>query len=203
MSLYDDLGVDQETSKGALRRAFKHKANKTHPDKEGGNTEAFKVIQKAYSILSNSEKKKRYDETGQTNTLPPLRKQAVDIIAKIYIEEIQKNQFKKKDYLVIVRIALVEAIKADKSSLSKIQIDHDALVYLIDNTTGDKMLMDILNDQVKHMKQHRNKCSDHLAILEDAILCMASCSYNGDEDVIENIGGFTTTVHMSNFYTGA
>ena len=197
MSLYDDLGVDQETSQGGLKRAFKHKAGKTHPDKKGGDTEAFKQIQKAYSILSNLEKKKRYDETGQTNTTSPLRQQAVNIIGKLFIEATQKHQLEKRNYWIEVKVSLLEVIQKDKAILYNLTVHHDKLFYLVDNSKGDSLLINLLYDQVKHLENQKNQCSEHILVLEDALLVVESCSYQGENSLQINssqiYSSYTTT----------
>ena len=197
MSLYDDLGVDQETSQGGLRRAFKHKAGKTHPDKKGGNTEAFKQIQKAYSILSNPEKKKRYDETGQTNTTPVLRQQSINVISELFIKATLKHQLEKRNYWVEIKVSLLEAIQKDRGTLGNITTHHDKLLYLVENSSGDSLLMSALHSQVKHLENQKNQCSEHILILKDALLVVESCSYQGENSLQINssqiYSSYTTT----------
>ena len=46
-----------------MRKAFRRKALKEHPDK-GGNPEMFKKISGAYEVLNNPEKRDLYDKYG-------------------------------------------------------------------------------------------------------------------------------------------
>ena len=62
-NLYDVLGVPKDVSETDLKKAYKKLAIKHHPDK-GGNEETFKKISEAYSILSDSDKRKKYDMFG-------------------------------------------------------------------------------------------------------------------------------------------
>ena len=48
-----------------IRRAYRNLVTKAHPDK-GGDPERFAAIQRAYDILSNSERREEYDTTGRT-----------------------------------------------------------------------------------------------------------------------------------------
>lgn len=64
--LYDILGVSSTATENEIKKAYRKKAVTCHPDK-GGDTEEFKKINKAYEILSNSEKRKLYDEGGLEN----------------------------------------------------------------------------------------------------------------------------------------
>jgi curved DNA-binding protein CbpA len=63
---YDILGVSREATEDQIKRAYKKLALKFHPDKNHAPqaTEAFKKVAKAFSCLSNEEKRKIYDEHG-------------------------------------------------------------------------------------------------------------------------------------------
>ena len=57
------LGISQRASPIEIKKAYKKKAKKCHPDR-GGDEKEFKKIQHAYEILSDTEKKKIYDQHG-------------------------------------------------------------------------------------------------------------------------------------------
>jgi len=61
--LYDTLGVSKDAEDKEIRKAYRKLAAKHHPDK-GGDQEKFKEIAAAYEILSDSEKRERYDKYG-------------------------------------------------------------------------------------------------------------------------------------------
>ncbi len=64
---YSVLGLEKGASEDEIKKAFRKLAIKYHPDKNKGNKEAedkFKEINEAYQVLSNPEKKARYDQYG-------------------------------------------------------------------------------------------------------------------------------------------
>ena len=63
---YEVLGVDKNASESDIKSAFRKLAKKYHPDvsKEENAAELFKEDQEAYAVLSDPEKRKKYDQFG-------------------------------------------------------------------------------------------------------------------------------------------
>jgi len=59
---YDILGVDDEATQEEIKAAYKALAKKYHPDKNKGKDEMFKKVAEANSVLSDPQKRQRYDE---------------------------------------------------------------------------------------------------------------------------------------------
>jgi molecular chaperone DnaJ len=62
---YDILGVDKKASKDDIKKAFHKLAHKFHPDKAEGDSDKFKELSEAYSILSDDKKRAEYDSYGR------------------------------------------------------------------------------------------------------------------------------------------
>jgi DnaJ-class molecular chaperone len=67
---YSILGVEKNSSEDDIRKSYRKLALQHHPDKNPGNEEAvekFKEISEAYSVLSNSDKRRQYDMMGSVD----------------------------------------------------------------------------------------------------------------------------------------
>jgi len=62
-ALYEVLGIQKKATQSEIKKAFRKKALKTHPDK-GGDVEEFKKLQAAYEVLGDEEKRAKYDQYG-------------------------------------------------------------------------------------------------------------------------------------------
>lgn len=64
---YQILGLSKDASAEEVKKAFRKLAHEFHPDKPGGGNEAkFKEINEAYQVLSDTEKRRRYDQFGSS-----------------------------------------------------------------------------------------------------------------------------------------
>ena len=70
---YEVLGLQKGASDDEIKKAFRKMAMKYHPDKNPGDKEAeekFKEVNEAYGILSDPDKKKKYDQFGHAGVDP-------------------------------------------------------------------------------------------------------------------------------------
>ena len=65
---YSILGLNKNASADEIKKAFRKLARKYHPDLNPGDKKAearFKEVNEAYEVLSDTEKRKKYDQFGK------------------------------------------------------------------------------------------------------------------------------------------
>lgn len=92
--LYEILGIGRDATKEEIKKAYRKLALKYHPDHNPGNQEAeekFKEVNMAYEVLSDPDKKKEYDETGNCDGEDNVRKAAIDHLRSMMAQAVKQD----------------------------------------------------------------------------------------------------------------
>ena len=79
---YAELDVPRDATPAQIRAAYKKKAKTTHPDRTGGDAEAFTRVGRALEILEDPKKRAQYDADGTVTEEKNAERLAVEMIAQ-------------------------------------------------------------------------------------------------------------------------
>ncbi|CAG9324520.1 DNAJC17 [Blepharisma stoltei] len=98
---YDLLGVKPDCTEKQLKKAYKEKALKHHPDKtQSTSSDLFQAIQKAYEFLKNPENRNTYNAALIANEEREKRLSSASSRVKKFREELLKKEKEAKDSLL-------------------------------------------------------------------------------------------------------
>ena len=90
---YEVLGVERSSSLEEIKVAYRNQAKKFHPDLNPGDKEAelrFKEAAEAYEVLSDQEKRQRYDRFGHAGLqgagVHEFRNASADVVMSMFGE---------------------------------------------------------------------------------------------------------------------
>lgn len=98
---YSILGVNKSASSVEIKSAFRRLAKKHHPDKNPNNPQSsvlFKSILEAYTVLSNSNSKMRYDTLNRPASFQPEQKKRRGNGRSVSAEDLKQRQYYQNYY---------------------------------------------------------------------------------------------------------
>lgn len=105
MGLYEDLGIARGADAATIKRAFRRKAQKAHPDKHGGDAREFDRVARAYRVLGNEARRLNYDQTGADTQAPEVSEEVavMQMLAGVLISMIDQVDVEHSDLIGLIR----------------------------------------------------------------------------------------------------
>lgn len=159
---YDLLDLSEDATPEQIEKAYKRAASKHHPDKNIGNeaaaAELFKEAKEAYECLSDPERRKIYDETGDTTL--ETGNPAEDLFMHL-LNEIVEHFETATEVLMKCRSVIEEML--DECAERKLQTDRRIvttramIAALRYKGKGANFLEGVLNDKLKKLEGDRQE----------------------------------------------
>lgn len=184
MSPYEILSVGKDANPEEIKRAYRSAAAKHHPDRKNGDTETFQQIQVAYDILSDDERRKRYDATGDVKTEPDLRQQAMQQLAGMMLGIVDQADIVHIDVIEVLRENIQQGIERHKQQIAaveaKIKKRETAIERLTFVSAGDNFMLSMLDGDIRMQRQVIENTHKGIALGEEMLNIIAEYSYRVD-----------------------
>ena len=187
---YDTLGVPPDADIGAIKKAHRRKAMQHHPDRAGEDPaarEEFDKVQTAYLVLSDPDKRAKYDRgedpgTGPDNSQSEVMKLAI----RAFMEAVQQGDEKFEDMIASARDTLeTQSDQADKA-LQKLAESKKKWVAARerlsrDAAVGPNFLVQSIDAQIRGIDDDHRRITARLGQLREAIELLQGFEYRTDE----------------------
>eukprot|EP00448_Togula_jolla_P005582 CAMPEP_0170598028 /NCGR_PEP_ID=MMETSP0224-20130122/16024_1 /TAXON_ID=285029 /ORGANISM="Togula jolla, Strain CCCM 725" /LENGTH=508 /DNA_ID=CAMNT_0010922543 /DNA_START=71 /DNA_END=1597 /DNA_ORIENTATION=+ len=163
---YKTLEVDKGASESEIKKAYRKLAVKHHPDK-GGDPEMFKEITRAYEVLSDSEKRAKYDRFGEEGLDSDGPGDAGDIFEAFFGGRGggggRKKKAKTKDVVQPLKVTLEQIYNGQtkKMAITRQVVDKKKGVQECRDCDGHGMRIEVIRTgpMIQQMQSPCSSCS--------------------------------------------
>lgn len=191
--LYEILGVDKSADEKTIRKAYRRKSKKVHPD-AGGSADEMAALSRALTVLVNPAKRTRYDETGSAEAAAEsdnVTQSAINNIAFLLNQYLSADA-EVRDY----KASMIAHFRAKQREIrqavmpSRRAIDREARIKARwkrkKKQAGEDFIARAITWQVEQHKRLIDKAEGDIRILDRAIEILETYTYEA------GAGGFTT-----------
>ena len=185
--LYEILGVKRTAARKDIHKAYRRKAKTAHPD-SGGTVGAFNELVTAYGVLSDAERRMKYDETGEIDPPRPNNFDggAIEIIAeKLGLVIHAEHDLEAMDVGALIEQAIRQDIADRKGSITHQKRAGERLAALRARTKrkaqGEgNLVAGVLDWHELAIKNHIKKHEEAVRFLERALEILKDYSFGDD-----------------------
>lgn len=180
---YETLDVDKNASEQEIKKAYRDKARKHHPDKNNGKEDSvkkFQEIQAAYALLKNPNRKRQYDKTGSTEPVKDDAYFAEELVANAYEQLVIKKDFEPCDYISELRNAFQNDYRHILRIIEKKRRVVSDFKRVIADTESGVVVMAILKAKIKEREDELHELEWKQKILQLAMDVLDKSKYTGE-----------------------
>lgn len=190
MTLYSDIHLAADATQADIRAAYRRLAVGRHPD-HGGDREAWERIAHAHAVLSDHNRRKRYDETGdetESATRNVEFENAVAILAKALEHMLrnlqQANQGPGEVDMVGCMREVLSMWRVDGQSeaikLAQAEATNAEIAQRFESVTDDNVMRSVVLARIDGLRAQREKVRAGLRYLDLAEKLLVDARYRWD-----------------------
>ncbi len=185
-NLYKILDLNEQATKDQIKKRYHHRAKKYHPDT--GNvkdSEKFREVQTAYEILSDPEKRARYDageDPDVINNQESEESTIKDTIMGLFASALQNCSDAAHTNLIEEMKKNIDAlVEANETQIKQDTRTLDRVKEIKERLSGeDNLLMDIVDNQIEIGEAQLVKLNKLTEVLKKSHTKLKKYSYRSD-----------------------
>lgn len=209
MNLYEIFGVRRNASHEAIKKAFRARVKTAHPD-AGGTADEFRLVHLAWRVLSDPERRRRYDETGQVEDLAADTAEAkvLSVVAWAFgaaLEQLGKRgaDLVHSDMIAEMRSALSRRASEASNRATRLSSNRKALSQLLGRfdrrSDGPNLLEEMLSSQIIEIDRMLEKIDEDRRLVERAAKLLEDYSFRYERVMRTMMMGSTSTNSTTSF----
>lgn len=187
---YETLGVPLDATQEEIKKSYRDKSKELHPDVNNGDDKGFAELAKAYEVLSDPERRKKYDETGTDKKISE-QEEVSAIIVMLTMQFLGKNLDPKTNSLVdyikdsskTMLRGLEESIESFKRSIEQ---DTHAANRIVRKEEGHNFILAIIQNKIESSKKEIQKRKEAISAYEKVYDEIVKYSYLVDNKPVPN-----------------
>ena len=176
---YATLGVPRDASAAEIKAAYRRLASQHHPDREGGDKDKAAAVNDAYACLSDSERRARYDASGEDRQAGPTpeearRAEVQSTLVKAIEESLHHDQVEMNGLISVIRGRLDGARQQAQKQEAMIADARGLLERLLKRlrrkaaATGDDLVQMIIRGKLDELQRALDAAKHAGGILKEA-----------------------------------
>lgn len=189
---YAILGVAPDAAPDEIKAAFRAAAKASHPD-AGGTVEAFVRVRRAYFVLSDPDRRRRYDESGIVDETSKLsfHTRVSGCLASLFDEFLRSGTAFRRDVDVIAAMRQSAQNKVDELEKQRVEVravvgSLDDLAGRIDRPEGENFFAKLIAERQRKLEEALRRIVDDKAVVEAALAELAG--YTCLHEMAQQIG---------------
>lgn len=201
---YTILGVDRKATKEQVKKAYRKRAKKAHPDKGGSNAD-FSALGSAYALLMDDNARAYYDRTGSTQTPNDMESTVRTRVVQLFMEIMQKNYNRElliyKDLMELVQKEIDKQItdakknRKDRASVLRYVTKVQSKLKYVGNGAeqANPLLLEVLKHERAGLEAASIRLSEDILVLKRMKKYAKKYEFEPDKQPSQStfhIGGF-------------
>lgn len=198
MTLYEELEVEKTATPDEIKKAYRKKSKKVHPDHNPDDPKAaekFGELTKAYDILIDEEKRKRYDAGEDPDAMGSMktpRDMAVHAVMGLFSQVIEQVDEKHTDIFSVMKEMVHTNILKFKGEISRgenqIRKYRSVMKRISNKKKQENVFVQSLEAQIRSVEGGKAQFEEQIKIAEIALSIIDDYKYQVDEEMPTGFG---------------
>ncbi len=209
--LYAALNVPRDADRATIRRAYRKRAMKAHPD-QGGSREQFALVKLAHDTLTDDNRRARYDQTGEAEEKPVDNRRAsiLELISTCLDLALSKLYERSKppihcDMVKLTKEAMRELRRKWSDERDELKKNIDCSSELIGRWTAKKenVMEMIATHRVAYLRSCLGTVEGRIALMDEALAMLDGATFRVDPEPVQERRDGMAYITFANMMNGA